>query len=205
MKSNAHLLAPIALVLSTASWLPTDTAMSAPASTQDASAAAPQTLSADFESLAKVLKGKWTTLVYHGKGDENKSPPDHGEQVWRIGPGGLTLIEEEHIASRDGDHYVLALHWWDHSTNTLKGMLCNNSGSGACSIDSYYRSKLNWDGKHLTVDLVFPQGPKLMLWHEQFGDFTSDSFLQTGDIGEVGGPLERVITIHAKKVGAVPD
>ena len=112
-------------------------------------------------------------------------------------------MEEEHIASRGGDQYVLALHWWDRSTNTLKGMLCNNAGAGACSVDTFYRSKLNWDGKRLTVDLVFPQGTKMMLWHEEFGDFTGISFTQTGDMGEVGGPLKRVVTIRARKVGEV--
>jgi hypothetical protein len=28
-------------------------------------------------------------------------------------------MEEEHIASRGGDQYVLALHWWDRSTKRL--------------------------------------------------------------------------------------
>lgn len=162
----------------------------------------------DFDSLVKALKGRWETLLYHGNPVESGSAQDaadHGEEIWRTGPGGLTLIEEEHVASRDGDQYVLALHWWDRSTNTLKGMLCNNSGPGACNVDSFYRSKLNWDGKRLTVDLVFPQGPKLMLWHEEFGDFTGTSFTQTGDMGEVGGPLKRVITVYAKRVGDIPD
>ncbi len=114
-------------------------------------------------------------------------------------------MEEEHIASSEGDQYVLALHWWDRSSDTLKGMLCNNAGSGACSVDTFYRSKLNWNGKRLTVDLVFPQGSKLMLWHEEFGDFTGTSFTQTGDMGEVGGPLKRVVTIRARRVGELSD
>ncbi len=163
-------------------------------------------LAADFASLVKTLKGRWETQVYQDDPKAGAAPQaaaDHGEQVWRTGPGGLTLMEEEHIASRDGDQYVLALHWWDRSTNSLKGMLCNNAGSGACSVDSFYRSKLNWDGKRLTVDLVFPRGAKMMLWHEEFGDFTGTSFTQTGDIGEVGGPLKRVVTIRARKVGEV--
>ena len=163
-------------------------------------------VASDFASLVKTLKGRWETLVYHEDPQGRATPQeaaDHGEQVWRTGPGGLTLMEEEHIASRDGDQYLLALHWWDRSTNTLKGMLCNNAGSGACSIDSFYRSTLNWDGKRLTVDLVFPRGTKMMLWHEEFGDFTGTSFTQTGDIGLVGGPLQRVVTIRARKVGEI--
>ncbi len=173
------------------------------------SASAPsggELVASDFASLVKALKGRWQTLVYHGEAERGVAPQeaaDHGEQVWRTGPGGLTLMEEEHIASRGGDQYVLALQWWDRSTNTLKGILCNNSGSGACSVDSFYRSKLNWDGNRLTIDLVFPQGAKLMLWHEEFANFTGTSFTQTGDLGEVGGPLKRVVTIHARRVDDV--
>jgi hypothetical protein len=167
-------------------------------------AAAPPTTAsarmADFASLVNTLKGRWTTLVYEG--DSTASTPDHGEQVWRTGPGGSVLIEEEHVTRASGDLYVMALHWWDRGTNSLKGMLCNNSGSGACNVDSYYRSKLNWDGQRLTVDLVFPQGTKLMLWHEEFGAFTARSFVQTGDMGEVGGPLKRVVTLHATRAAS---
>jgi hypothetical protein len=180
-----------------------------PANAAAPSATAPsggELVAADFASLVNALKGRWETLVYHedpSGGVAAQGAADHGEQVWRTGPGGLTLMEEEHIASRSGDQYLLALHWWDRSTNTLKGMLCNDAGSGACSVESFYRSKLNWDGKRLTVDLVFPQGAKLMLWHEEFGDFTGTSFTQTGEMGEVGGPLKRVVTIRARKVGDV--
>lgn len=168
------------------------------------SLAAAEASASDFASLVQTLEGSWQTLLYDGDPGQGAGPQEavgHGEQTWRTGPGGLTLIEEEHIASRGHDQYVLALHWWDRSTNSLKGMLCNDSGPGACSVDSYYRSKLHWDGKRLTVDLVFPQGNKLMVWHEEFGDFTGTSFTQTGDMGEVGGPLKRVVTIRAKRIG----
>lgn len=160
---------------------------------------------AGFDSLVKALQGRWTTLVYQGEAVDahSQTSSGHGEQIWRTGPGGQVLMEEEHVASRNGDQYVLALHWWDRSTNTLQGMLCNNSGTAACNVDSFYRSKLNWDGRRLTIDLVFPQGSKMMLWHEEFADFTTDTFTQTGAIGEVGGPLKRVLTIRAKRVGDV--
>jgi hypothetical protein len=35
-----------------------------------------------------------------------------------------------------------------------------------------------------------------------FCDFTSNSFTQTGDMGEVGGPLKRVLIIHATRIGS---
>ncbi len=124
----------------------------------------------------------------------------HGEQVWRSGPGGFTLLEEEHGNTPSGEFFLLALHWWDSSTNAFKGMLCNNSGPGACNVDSYFNSSVTWDGKQLVIDLDFPQAGKKMRWHEVFGDFTSDSFTQTGDMGEIGGNAQRFMTIHATRV-----
>lgn len=44
-----------------------------------------------------------------------------------------------------------------------------------------------------------PQGEKKMVWHEVWSDITATSFTQTGDMGEVGGPLKRALTIHAVK------
>jgi hypothetical protein len=53
------------------------------------------------------------------------------------------------------------------------------------------------------IDMEFSTNDKRMMWHEVFTDFTPTSFTQTGDIGEVGGPLKRSITIHATKIGKV--
>jgi len=33
-----------------------------------------------------------------------------------------------------------------------------------------------------------------------FSDFTPNSFTQTGDMGEAGGPLKRVLIIHATRI-----
>lgn len=157
-------------------------------------------MAADFPSLVRAIKGRWSVVELRDNKGASKTPPP-GEQIWRLGLGGSVLMEEERIPSEQGVQYVLALHWWDNDTHSLKGMLCNNSGSGACNVDSYYRSKLSWDGKQLTVNLVFSQGQKMMLWHEVYKDFTPNSFNQTGDIGEVGGPLQRVVNLHATRVG----
>lgn len=155
-------------------------------------------MAADFPSLVRAIKGRWSVVeLSENKGA--KTPPP-GEQIWRLGLGGSVLMEEERIPSEEGPQYVLALHWWDNETHSLKGMLCNNSGSGACNVDSYFRSKLSWDGKQLTVNLVFSQGQKMMLWHEVYKDFTPNSFNQTGDIGEVGGPLQRIVNLRATRM-----
>ena len=67
-------------------------------------------------------------------------------------------------------------------------------------MDTYLNSTLKWDGKQLTIDLQFPQNGKKMQWHEVWSDISSTSFTQTGEMGEVGGPMKRVLTIHGTRI-----
>ena len=108
-------------------------------------------------------------------------------------------MEEEHVRAPFGEIFLVALEWWDKSTNSLRGLLCNNSGPAACNVDSYFNSSLKWDGKQLTIDMQFPQNGKKMLWHEVWSGIAPTSFTQTGDMGELGGPLKRAVTIHGSR------
>jgi hypothetical protein len=155
-------------------------------------------------SLEKALVGHWSTTYEFEPGTmaPKVNGTGKGEEVWRTSPGAFVLMEEEDIQAPFGEMFVFAIHWWDKSTNSLRGMLCNNSGPGACNVDTYTNSTLKWDGKQLTIDMQFPQKDKKMLWHEVWSNITSTSFTQTGDVGEVNGPLKRAVTIHGTKVAA---
>jgi hypothetical protein len=154
----------------------------------------------EMQELAKALKGNWSTAYEFAPGGISQSGvAGTGEENWKAGPGGYVLIEEEHVHNPSEEMFLIALHWWDHTTNSLRGMLCNNSGPAACDFNTYSNSSLNWDGKKLTIDLGFPQNGKRMTWHEIWSGITPTSFTQTGDMGEVGGPLKRAVTIHGTK------
>ena len=154
----------------------------------------------EMQSLERALVGKWsTTYDFEPGGMSPTGGTGTGEEVWRLGPGGYVLMEEEHVRGPFGEVFLFALHWWDKSTNSLRGMLCNNSGPAACNVDSYFNSSLKWGGKELTIDMQFPQNSKKMMWHEVWSGITPTSFTQTGDMGEVGGPLKRAVTIHGIK------
>jgi len=63
---------------------------------------------------------------------------------------------------------------------------------------------VRWDGKRLVIDLRFLKDGKWMVWHEVWSDITPTSFTQTGDMGEAGKPVRRVVTIQATRVSEVP-
>lgn len=155
----------------------------------------------EMQSLEKALVGRWSTTYDFEPGgmSPNAKGSGTGEEVWRTSPGDFVLMEEERVRAPIGELFVFAIHWWDKSSNSLRGMLCNNSGPAACNVDSYTNSTLKWDGKELTIDMQFPEHAKKMLWHEVWSDITSTSFTQTGEMGEVGGQLKRVVTIHGTR------
>jgi len=168
------------------------------ASTADSRDVAPE-----MQSLIKAIAGRWSTNIkLEPTGAAPNGGVGEGEEIWRPGPGGFTLLEEEHNRMPYGERFLLALQWWDKSTNSFHGMLCNGSGSAGCNLEST-KSVLKWDGQRYVIDMEFSSNDKRMMWHEVFTDFTSTSFTQTGDIGEVDGPLKRSVTIHATKIGEV--
>jgi hypothetical protein len=169
-----------------------------PASTNNSRDVAPE-----MQSLIKAIAGRWSTSIkLEPSGATPNGGVGEGEEIWRPGPGGFTLLEEEHNRTPYGERFLLALQWWDKSTNSLQGMLCNGSGPAGCNLEST-KSVLKWDGQRFVIDMEFSSHDKRMMWHEVFTDFTPKSFTQTGDVGEVDGPLKRSITIHATKIGEV--
>jgi hypothetical protein len=156
----------------------------------------------ELQSLEKSLTGTWTTFYdFPPGGISPNGGTGTGEENWRTGPGGYVLTEEEHVRGSSGEMFLIALHWWDKTTKSLRGMLCNNSGPAACDFNTYSNSSLKWDGKQLTVDLGFPQGEQKMTWHEVWSGITATSFTQVGEMGEVGGPLKSAVTIHGSRSG----
>lgn len=155
----------------------------------------------EMQSLERALEGNWsTTYDFPPGGIAPAGGTGAGEETWRSGPGGYVLMEEEHVQTPSKEMFLIAFHWWDKTTNKLRGMLCNNSGQTACDFDTYSNSSLNWDGKELTINMEFPQNGKKMIWHEVWSGITATSFTQIGEMGEVGGPLKRAVTIHGTKV-----
>jgi hypothetical protein len=156
-----------------------------------------------MQSLIKALSGRWSLAVKlePNEGGANGAEK-RGEEVWKAGAGGAALLEDEWLPIADGDLSLLGLIWWDRQAKAFRGMECNSQSASVCDVKGSLNDiSVTWDGKQLIIEEreVSPEGKK-MTWRERFADFTSASFTQTGEMGEVDGPLRRVLTIHAKRV-----
>jgi len=79
--------------------------------------------SPEIASLTKALTGEWSLSV---KFEPNSSAPNGltntGEETWRPGPGGFTLLEEEHLRMPERDLFLLGILWWNAAAKSLHGM-----------------------------------------------------------------------------------
>jgi len=159
--------------------------------------------SPEIASLAKALTGEWSLSV---KFEPSASAPNgltnKGEETWRRGPGGFTLLEEEHLRMPENGLFLLGILWWNTATNNLRAMECQNLLRYTCDVKGAQNDiTMNWDGKQFVIDeMETAKSGKKSVWHEVWSDITPHSFTQTGEYGEPGGPRKRLFTIHATRV-----
>ena len=163
-------------------------------------------------SLAKALTGKWSVTVKFSPDEEIPNAPSgsgqrtgvgYGQEVWRSGPGGFTLIDDEDMHTPFGEIFLVGFMWWDSTTKSFHGMECSSQNPHECDVQgSLNRVSIKWDGKRLVIDMEDDVDGKKMVWHEVFSDFTPTSFTQTAESGQAGGPLKRMVTIHATRINA---
>jgi hypothetical protein len=159
--------------------------------------------SSDLQSLGKALAGHWSLSVrFEPDASMPSGAVSSGDETWRVGPGGSTVLEEEHLRMPQGDAFLLGIIWWNAIAKTFQGMECNSLLPSTCDVKGSLNDiTLSWDGKRFVVDEIeTSQSGKKSLWHEVWSDITPTSFTQTGDSGEIGQPGKRVLTIHATKV-----
>jgi len=185
-----------------ASWLLAATAFMALASTPKpcrAQSAAPNPL----QALTLALSGKWQVDVRFEPAPStgNKVIAGPGEESWSAGPGGITLIEQEHFPSPNGDTFLMGVIWWDSAKNHLGGMECNSYLPVTCDLKGGLNDiTVSWDGSKFQIDELETHNGRHTVWHEYWTDITPDSFTQTGDVTQPDGTTMRFMTVHGRRV-----
>lgn len=135
----------------------------------------PTTCSGNAESRKSVGR----KMVNHRKVRDEWTPNGsvgQGEEMWRSGPGGFTLLEEYHSQTPGGEIFGLALTWWDRAKG-FQGTWCEHRNPKGCDINPGAPDP-KWDGKQLVIDTEFPRAGKKFAWHEVFSDITPNLFTQ---------------------------
>jgi hypothetical protein len=164
----------------------------------------PSTVSAPAQltSLAKALSGNWALRVRFEASPVtgNKAIEGAGEESWSAGPGGIDLIEQEHIPSPSGDTFLMGVIWFDKSKNHFAGMECNSDLPSTCDLKGALSDiTITWDGKKFQIDELETHDGKRTIWHEYWSNITADSFDQTGDVTQPDGSVVRFMTVHGTR------
>ena len=159
--------------------------------------------STPLATLAKALAGKWRLQVHFEPGSAAGSTAidGTGEESWSQGPGGIDIVEQEHIPSPSGDAFLMGVIWWDGATKRLAGMECNSHLPFTCDLKGALNDiAMTLDGKRFQIDEVETHDGKRTVWHEYWTDITPTSFVQSGDVTQPDGTTTRFMNIRATRV-----
>jgi hypothetical protein len=152
----------------------------------------------EMQKLVSVFAGTWSlSETYEPSEWMPSGGVGQGQQIWRAGPGGLSLIGEYHSTSPNGDISGLSVTWWDDKAQGYRATWCVSNNPAGCVV----MAKLaKWEGDRFVLGDQFERNGKKFTFREVVSDITSTSFTQTLYQGESAAELTRVMTIRAVKV-----
>jgi hypothetical protein len=175
-------------------------ALSRVASAQSSGAAAPSPPqpSPEIKRLVEALSGTWSITL---KIEPNESLPKggggKGEEVWKPGPGGLSLIEDYHSTGDEGEISGWGVAWWDNHAQRYQVTWCDSGNPGGCAV---IKHGAKWEGSKVVAMDEWQENGKMVTLKEVFSDITPTSFKQTLYQGESGAELKMFLSILAVKV-----
>jgi hypothetical protein len=123
-----------------------------------------------------------------------------GTELWYPGPGGNSLIEELHLADREGrpvDAFGPA--WWDPEARAQRFLWCTNNLPQGCVLSG---NVMRWRAIATFIVKHQKSGGTITLREEVFSDITGRSFLQTISAGSVMAKLTPTWIAKGNKLDA---
>jgi hypothetical protein len=147
--------------------------------------------------VQNLMLGTWSTQVkYEPTSEMPNGGTGTGTEIWRPGPGGLSVIEEYREKNEKGEVEGLGVAWWDAKAQGQRFVWCDNSIPDGCYVS---KEVANWDGGSLVWREEQENAGKRRVYSEAFRDITPSSFTQVLGEGEPGKALKTTVTIRAIK------
>jgi hypothetical protein len=179
----------------------THAALFSPAFAQDAtrsSGSATNQLKLPGPEAKNLMLGTWAIKTEYAPSKEMPNGgTGEGIEVWRLGPGGYSVIEEYREKTLKGEIAGFVTFWWDEDLKGQRFLWCDNANPQGCEVS---KKVAKWEGNRLVYSEDRQENGKTITHREVFEDITAVSFLQILEEGPVGGALKRTITIHASKI-----
>jgi hypothetical protein len=153
--------------------------------------------SSEMQRLFNAFLGTWRVSE---KIEPSEAMPNggvgEGTEVYRAGPGGLSIIEEIHLKESTGEISGLGIGWWDEKAHGYKALWCNSQNPNGCILMAHLA---RWEGDRFVLRDEFEKDGKKFNFKEVFSEIMPTSFTQTLYQGEVRKELKRLLTIQATR------
>lgn len=157
----------------------------------------PKQTSPEMLKLFNTFLGTWSvTEKIEPSETLPKGGTGRGEEVYKTGPGGVSLIEEIHLREVDRDISGLGVGWWDDKAKGFKALWCDSENPNGCILMAHLAK---WEGNDFVLGDEFQRDGKRFLFKEVFSEITPTSFTQTLSQGEAGKELKTILRIHATR------
>ena len=85
--------------------------------------------------VQNLMLGSWSTQVkYEPAAAMPNGGTGAGTEIWRPGPGGLSVIEESREKNAKGDYEGLGVAWWDNKAQGQRFVWCDSSNPDGCYV-----------------------------------------------------------------------
>jgi hypothetical protein len=151
----------------------------------------------EIQKLAKAFLGTWSVTE---KIEPSQTMPNggdgRGEEVYRLGPGGHSFIEEIHLNEPTQEISGAGVAWWDDKAKGYRAVWCDGENPSGCILMAHLAK---WEGDQFVLSDESERNGRKFEFKEVFSEITPSSFTQTLYHGEAGKELKRLLTIHATK------
>jgi len=156
-----------------------------------------RSVATEVGDVANALSGEWS-IEFTIRPNEAlpKGGTGHGKEVWKAGPGGLSLVEEYQSVGDDGDNTGLGIFWWEEKSHRFQVLWCANDEPDGCEAIS---DGAIWQNRQLVLVHRWESHGKQSELREVFSEITPSSFTQTIYRAEIPGAPNVAYVFHAKR------
>jgi hypothetical protein len=156
----------------------------------------------EMAKLINAMVGTWATdLTFEPSERYPKGAAGQGKQVWRSGPGGMSLIEDETASTPSGSWDGMSVTWWDNEGHGFRAIWCDNRQPNGCVV---MQKLARWEGNEFVLGDEWIRGGKKIVFKEVCSELTPNSFTLTTYVGESDQELKKTLTVRANRVGGRP-
>jgi hypothetical protein len=152
----------------------------------------------ELHRAIQVLSGSWTiSEEYPPSALYPNGGVGHGSEVWRAGPGNVTLVYEYHSTNPAGEMWATAVLWWDSEAKKLRELWCTSQNRKGCVVST---ADIRWEGEELVfLDSREVKGKRLFS-REVWSELKSDTHTMTISESTTNGNFQPWMISRAARV-----